>query len=113
MKTSLLTATAAAMFALSFAAGGANAANKWDGADDLPTSPLACDAGGAAAPAAAKPYDGGQPTSAPDRSGKEITVVDVPKLIGIGYFNATTKGMQDAAKELGNVKVSTDGPTEA
>ena len=73
MKTSLLTTTAAAMFALSFAAGGANAASKWDGADDLPTSPLACDAGGAAAPAAAKPYDGGQPTSAPDKSGKEIT----------------------------------------
>src|ERR1700683_4527753 len=113
MKTALLTTTAAAMFALSFTAGGASAASKWDGADDLPTSQLACDAGGAAAPAAAKPYDGGQPTGAPDKSGKEITVVDVPKLIGIGYFNATSKGMQDAAKELGNVKVSTDGPTEA
>ena len=37
----------------------------------------------------------------------------MPKLIGIGYFNATSKGMQDAAKELGNVKVKTDGPTEA
>jgi rhamnose transport system substrate-binding protein len=113
MKTSLLTNTAAAMFALSFAAGAANAAGKWDGADDLPTSPLACDAGGAAAAAAAKPYDGGQATNAPDKSGKEITIVDVPKLIGIGYFNATSKGMQDAAKELGNVKVTTDGPTEA
>ena len=41
------------MFALSLTAGGANAASKWDGADDLPTSPLACDANGAAAPAAA------------------------------------------------------------
>ncbi len=37
----------------------------------------------------------------------------MPKLIGIGYFAATSKGMQDAAEELGNVKVSTDGPTEA
>ena len=63
--------------------------------------------------AAAKPYDGGQPTGAPDKAGKPITIVDVPKLIGIGYFNATSKGMQDAAKELGNVKVTTDGPTEA
>ena len=37
----------------------------------------------------------------------------MPKLIGIGYFNATSKGIQDAAKELGNVKAKTDGPTEA
>ena len=37
----------------------------------------------------------------------------MPKLIGIGYFAATTAGMAQAADELGNVKVSTDGPTEA
>jgi len=91
----------------------ANAAARWDGADDLPTSPLACGAGGAAAPVAAEPYNGGQPTNPPNKAGKEITIVDVPKLIGIGYFNATTKGQQEAAKELGNVKVTTDGPTEA
>ena len=61
----------------------------------------------------AKPYDGGEPTGAPDRKGKKITVVDVPKLIGIGYFNATSKGIADAAKELGNVEAKTDGPTQA
>ena len=66
MKKYLLT-TAAAL-ALSFAAHGAQAAN-WDGADDQPTNPLACDAGPAAA-AAAKPYDGGKATNAPDKSGK-------------------------------------------
>ena len=37
----------------------------------------------------------------------------MPKLIGIGYFNATSKGIADAAKELGNVDAKTDGPTKA
>ena len=87
------------------------AASAWTGGDDLPTSPLACD--GTAAAAAAKPYDGGEPTGAPDRAGKKITVIDIPKLIGIGYFNATSKGITDAAAELGNVDAKTDGPTKA
>jgi ABC-type sugar transport system substrate-binding protein len=83
----------------------------WQGADDLATNPLPCDGGAGAV--MAKDYDGGQPTGAPDLNGKEITLIDVPKLIGIGYFAATTKGQGEAAAELGNVKVSTDGPTEA
>jgi rhamnose transport system substrate-binding protein len=95
---------------LLLAAGGASAAG-WTGGDDLPTTPLACDA--TPAQAAAKPYDGGSPTGAPDRKGKKITVVDVPKLIGIGYFNATSKGISDAAKDIGNVDAKTDGPTKA
>jgi len=98
--------------ALAFVAGQAAAAEKrWDGADDLPVNPLACDA--TPGTVAAQPYDGGKATNAPDKAGKPITLVDVPKLIGIGYFNATSKGMQIAAKELGNVTVTTDGPTEA
>ena len=102
----LLGTTALVAFA---ATGTARAA--WDGADDLPTNPLACDGGGGEV--AAKEYDGGQPKGAPDLSGQEITLVDVPKLVGIGYFAATTEGQRQAAEELGNVKVTTDGPTEA
>jgi rhamnose transport system substrate-binding protein len=85
--------------------------SRWDGADDLPVNPLSCEGG--AAPAAAKAYDGAQPTGTADLAGKELVLVDVPKLIGIGYFNATSAGMQAAAKELGSVKVTTDGPTRA
>jgi ABC-type sugar transport system substrate-binding protein len=91
--------------------GVAMAQSAWTGGDDLPTNPLACD--GAAGAAAAMPYDGGQPTGAPDLKGQKITVVDVPKLIGIGYFNATSKGIADAAAELGSVDAKTDGPTKA
>ena len=29
----------------------------------------------------------------------------MPKLIGIGYFNATSKGIMDAAKELGKTPI--------
>ncbi|HUK66683.1 MAG TPA: substrate-binding domain-containing protein [Anaeromyxobacteraceae bacterium] len=87
------------------------AAAGWTGGDDLPTNPLPCD--NSSVTVASKPYDGGAPTNPPNRKGKKITVVDVPKLIGIGYFNATSKGIADAAKELGNVSVKTDGPTKA
>ncbi|MEP7291519.1 MAG: substrate-binding domain-containing protein [Chloroflexota bacterium] len=58
-------------------------------------------------------YDGGQAVDAPDMAGQPIVLVDVPKLIGIGYFAATTQGQQEAAAELGNVTVTTDAPTEA
>jgi rhamnose transport system substrate-binding protein len=100
------------VFALAMSISGpVAAAPAWTGGDDLPTSPLPCDS--ASAPAKAQPYDGGVPTNAPARKGKKITVVDVPKLIGIGYFNATAKGIADGAKELGTVNAKTDGPTKA
>ncbi len=99
------------VLAATLVAGAATAQDRWDGADDLPTNPLACD--GSAGEVMGKPYDGGQPNGASDKMGAEITLIDVPKLVGIGYFAATTEGMRQAAEELGNVKVSTDGPTEA
>ncbi len=53
------------------------------------------------------------PTGAPDRKGKPLKVVDIPKLVGVGYFNSTASGIQEAAKELGSMTVTTDGPTKA
>jgi ABC-type sugar transport system substrate-binding protein len=96
----------------------AAAQDRWDGADDLPVNPLACPVAEGETPeepAAMEPvpYNGGQPTGAADMMGESITVVDVPKLVGIGYFAATTLGQQQAAEELGNVTVTTDAPTEA
>lgn len=88
------------------------AQSRWDGGDDLPTNPLSCEAGASAAMDPGS-YDGGQPTNAPELAGQPISIVDVPKLIGIGYFDATAKGIQEAAAELGNVTARTDGPTEA
>lgn len=99
-----------ALFALAIASSSALAAT-WIGADDLPTQPLSCDA--TPSRAVARPYDGGALINAPDRKGKKLNVVDIPKLIGIGYFNATSQGIAAAAKELGAIKVRTDGPTKA
>jgi ABC-type sugar transport system substrate-binding protein len=96
---------------IALVAGTASAQQRWDGADELDVNPLPCDGG--AGQTVSKDFDGGQPSGAPDLAGQEITLVDVPKLVGIGYFAATTAGMQQAAEELGNVKVTTDGPTEA
>ncbi len=122
----LLTVLALGVFAMMPAS--AQEGERWVGADDQPTNPLECaaDAPGAAAAettaeatmeaeateVAAPAYNGGVPTNPPDLAGQPITLVDIPKLIGIGYFNATSKGMQEAAAELGNVTVTTDGPTQ-
>ncbi len=64
---------------------------------------------------AADTYNGMQPSNAKDLKGKKITVTDVPKLIGIGYFDATAKGIKEAADEISKKEgfsVTTDGPTE-
>ena len=37
----------------------------------------------------------------------------MPKLVGINYFNACRQGAEEAAKQLGDVDLQYDGPTEA
>lgn len=101
--------------------------DRWDGADDLPVNPLECGMGDMMEEEMEATeemmeateememegmmYDGGEAVDAPDLAGETITVVDVPKLVGIGYFNATAAGIAEAAEELGNVDVTFDGGT--
>lgn len=99
--------------------------DRWDGADDLDVNPLACGMGDEMMDdedsdmeedMEMMEYDGGMAMMGDDMmdmAGMDITLVDVPKLVGIGYFAATTLGQQQAAEELGNVSVTTDAPTEA
>lgn len=103
---SLVAAQVAAPFAAPARAQGA-----WTGGDDQPASPLACDDTVTAVPPG--DYNGGLPTNAPDRAGKAIKVVDIPKLVGVGYFTSVGGGLQEAAKETGNMTITSDGPTEA
>src|ERR1700746_2016415 len=61
-------------------------------------------------------YNGGQATNPKDLKSKKVVLADIPKLVGIGYFNATAKGIADACAEMTKngvpTDVSTDAPTE-
>ena len=87
--------------------------DRWDGADDLEVNPLACPGDDVAFNFETPAYDGGEAEDPPDRAGEDILLVDVPRQIGNAYFRATSQGMQEAARELGNVEVVTDAPPSA
>ena len=103
--------TIALALAACLLSGGVLAQPAWLGADDLPTGPLACD-GKAGDPPTPRPYDGGVPANPPARAGEKITVVNVPRLTGVGYYSAAARGMREAAAELGTVELKTDGPAQ-
>ena len=46
-------------------------------------------------------------------SAQQYTIAMIPKLVGIGYFNATQKGAEEAAKALGDVRLIYRGPSQA
>jgi rhamnose ABC transporter rhamnose-binding protein len=55
---------------------------------------------------------GETPTADKPQAGKKITVCLLPKKKGIPYFTSCAKGAAEAAKELGNVDLIYDGPTD-
>jgi rhamnose transport system substrate-binding protein len=65
----------------------------------------------------AENYNGGQPVNPKNLKGKNVVIADVPKVIGIGYFDATSKGIQQGAEDLSRsgveFEVTSDAPTEA
>src|ERR1700732_3103331 len=69
----------------------------------------------AAAFGADTPYDGGKPTNPKDLECSEVVPADIPKLIGIGYYNSTAKGIPEGCADLTKAglptEVTTDGPT--
>src|SRR5438093_145702 len=60
---------------------------------------------------ASAPSTAGAPS--PSGAGGKLTIAMMPKLRGIDYFNACQQGAQEAAKELPDVELIYDGPTEA
>lgn len=44
--------------------------------------------------------------------GRKIRICLLPKIKGISYFTSCYKGAEEAAKELGNVELTYDGPTD-
>jgi ABC-type sugar transport system substrate-binding protein len=61
-------------------------------------------------------YNGGQAVNPKNLAGKKVVLADIPKLVGIGYFAATAKGIADGCADLTKngipTDVSTDAPTE-
>lgn len=109
IKTLLGTAAIAAMTATLPAA--PVRAQAWTGGDGQPTNPLACD--GSATQVAPTQYDGGTVANEGSKAGQPYRIVDVPKLIGIGYFDSTSRGVMRGAEALPDVTATTDGPTQA
>ena len=90
---------------------GVAAQDRWAGGDDLRHQPAAVHGRRGRARPGSQGLRRRPARQRADLAGQPITIVDIPKLIGIGYFNATAQGMQEAATELGNVEVINDGPT--
>jgi ABC-type sugar transport system substrate-binding protein len=64
----------------------------------------------AAQPPATAPAAAPSPTAAP---AKKFVIYHVPKAVGIDYFKSANQGMEEAAKELGDVELHYEGSINA
>ncbi|HDP34516.1 MAG TPA: autoinducer 2 ABC transporter substrate-binding protein [Candidatus Hydrogenedentes bacterium] len=53
---------------------------------------------------------GGKDATPSEKQDETLTIGVMPKLVGIGFFNAAKRGIEEAGREL-NVNVDYDGPT--
>lgn len=49
----------------------------------------------------------------PGKEGQKFVIYHVPKAMGIDYFKSANQGMEEAAKELGDVELHYEGPINA
>jgi len=66
----------------------------------------------AACALASGPGNAEQVAHSPSAAGEKVTVCLLPKKKGLPYFTACARGAEEAAKELGNVDLIYDGPTD-
>jgi len=57
-------------------------------------------------------YNGGMVANPGSHAGQPFAIVDVPKLIGIGYFDSTSRVILRGAASLPDVTATTEGPTQ-
>ena len=58
------------------------------------------------------PPDPGTPVSVQGAAGNKLRIALLPKIKGIAYFSSCADGAREAARELGNVELIYDGPTD-
>src|SRR5260370_16969667 len=56
-------------------------------------------------------YNGGKAANPKDLKGKKVVLADIPKLVGIGYFNPTAKRIAHACAQMTQTTIPPDPHT--
>jgi rhamnose transport system substrate-binding protein len=72
----------------------------------------ACDNSSNSGPGGGAKQGAGSAANTSKTGGKRLTICLLPKIKGIAYFSSCADGAEEAAKELGDVELIYDGPTD-